>query len=806
MYHVIGIGSTAVVLYLISYLFYRIEYYSLSFHRKIWNTLLAVSFIITAIAGLFMALQVTYKWNIPFVKSILKWHVEFGIGMAITGVIHLIWHLSYFKEIFQSRENKIRNKNSDKISSTEISYNLFIVGFVSTAIQLLFIREMLNIAGGYELITGIFLGSWLILSAAGASISMISHLSDVKKINLIFSLSPFVSLFFLLIFSRLFLNTGETPSFLVSMIYTLIVLIPICVVSGFTFTRLMSIARTNNDSASGTSFSIETAGGIASGIIISILTHGLLNTYQTLFLIILLSITYTLITFYLINIKAKRVFRILMAVLFAGIIIFNIDIIFRQILLPGIKVTDSNDTPYGNISRGNYKGEQSVYYNQRLLTYNDDVVEREENIHYAMLQSNSPEKVILISGSLLNNLPELLKYPVKEIVYVERDPVLANIEKSRPYSNSNKLIIENEDAFSYIRNSMEMADVIILLTPPPSTLLLNRYYTTEFFHYVKKRLKADGIFMCSPGPGDNYLNKESINLYSSIYNSLEDVFINVKPVIGNKLYLISSDKEISVSFCQLADIKKIKNTYVSSDYLSDELIVKKSNEVTLLFDNKISQNRSAFPIASFHFQSYFFSSNPGEKVPALILMMILFAIPAVGIKRRNMLMYFSASALAGFEILILLTLQLIVGNMYQLTGLIIAGLMSGLAIGAGFEIRLISKFSVRVQGLILIFYYLFFGLFYNSIFVLKSGFSAIAFLIFSAFVPALFTGRIFREITGKSEGLSAPSGVYSSDLAGSALGFILMTGIAIPAFGIQASVFLMSGLIFAGFLLGTLRN
>ncbi len=806
MYHVIGIGSTAVVLYLISYLFYRIEYYSLSFHRKIWNTLLAVSFIITAIAGLFMALQVTYKWNIPFVKSILKWHVEFGIGMAITGVIHLIWHLSYFKEIFQSRENKIRNKNSDKISSTEISYNLFIVGFVSTSIQLLFIREMLNIAGGYELITGIFLGSWLILSAAGASISMISHLSDVKKINLIFSLSPFVSLFFLLIFSRLFLNTGETPSFLVSMIYTLIVLIPICVVSGFTFTRLMSIARINNDSAPGTSFSIETAGGIASGIIISILTHGLLNTYQTLFLIILLSITYTLITFYLINIKAKRVFRILMAVLFAGIIIFNIDIIFRQILLPGIKVTDSKDTPYGNISRGNYKGEQSVYYNHRLLTYNDDVVEREENIHYAMLQSNSPEKVILISGSLLNNLPELLKYPVKEIVYVERDPVLANIEKSRPYSNSNKLIIENEDAFSYIRNSMEMADVIILLTPPPSTLLLNRYYTTEFFHYVKKRLKADGIFMCSPGPGDNYLNKESINLYSSIYNSLEDVFINVKPVIGNKLYLISSDKEISVSFCQLADIKKIKNTYVSSDYLSDELIVKKSNEVTLLFDNKISQNRSAFPIASFHFQSYFFSSNPGEKVPALILMMILFAIPAFGIKRRNMLMYFSASALAGFEILILLTLQLIVGNMYQLTGLIIAGLMSGLAIGAGFEIRLISKFSVRVQGLILIFYYLFFGLFYNSIFALKSGFSAIAFLIFSAFVPALFTGRIFREITGKSEGLSAPSGVYSSDLAGSALGFILMTGIAIPAFGIQASVFLMSGLIFAGFLLGTLRN
>ena len=46
-------------------------------------------------------------------------------------------------------------------------------------------------------------------------------------------------------------------------------------------------------------------------------------------------------------------------------------------------------------------------------------------------------------------------------------------------------------------------------------------------------------------------------------------------------------------------------------------------------------------------------------------------------------MYFSASALAGFEIIILLTLQLTAGNMYQSAGLILASLMAGLAIGAG---------------------------------------------------------------------------------------------------------------------------
>ena len=45
-----------------------------------------------------------------------------------------------------------------------------------------------------------------------------------------------------------------------------------------------------------------------------------------------------------------------------------------------------------------------------------------------MLQSESPEKVILISGSLHSHLPEVLKYPVKKIIYIERDPALAKSE------------------------------------------------------------------------------------------------------------------------------------------------------------------------------------------------------------------------------------------------------------------------------------------------------------------------------------------------------------------------------------------
>ncbi|MCX6254207.1 MAG: hypothetical protein NTV31_06985, partial [Bacteroidia bacterium] len=686
------------------------------------------------------------------------------------------------------------------------SINLFIIGFVSSSLQFLLIREIMNIAGGYELITGVFLGSWLIASAIGASIAGKSQLVDIKKINLVFSLSPVISLLLLFFLSRLFLNTGETPSFLVSIIYTFLILFPFCMVSGFTFIKLISIARSGNAFVPGKSFSIETAGGIAAGLLISFLTAGLLNTYQLLLLIIILSIAYVLFTFFFNSHKVKIFVKILVAILASGIIIFNPDIFFRQILFPGIKVTGSIDTPYGNITKGEYKGERSLYYNQRLLVYNDNVIEREENIHYAMLQRESPEKVILISGSLQSHLHEILKYPVRKIIYIERDPALARSEISVKDTFPGELIIANNDAFRYIRSSGELVDVIVLLIPPPSTLLLNRYYTTEFFYELKKRLVSGGIFMCSPGPGDDYFNKESLNLYSSVYNSLAGVFKNVKPVVGNKLYFIASDKDLSLSFCQLAEMRNIKNIYVSPDFLSDDLIAKKSDDFFSIIDRSIKQNRSAFPVACFHFQSYNFSKYLDEKVPAIVLMILLFAVPLLAIKRRNLLMYFSASALAGFEIIILLTLQLIIGNMYQLTGLIIAGLMAGLAVGAGADIKLLNSFSFRIKGIILLVFYSGFGLIYNYILALRSGLPAICLIILSAFLPALLTGHIFRELTMKTEGTQISSAIYSADLAGSAFGFILMSGVAIPAFGIKVSIFLLSSLIFAGFLFGIIRN
>lgn len=806
MYHVFSTSITVVLLYLISYFFYKIGYYSLILHRKIWNLILTFAFFLAAGAGVFLALQINYKFNIPFIKEVLKWHVEFGIGLAITGFIHFIWHLNYFGKLFIKPAEHPEYQSHLKERCPDIKTNLFIAGFISSSVQFMMMREIMNITGGYELITGLFLGSWLIGSAIGATLAAKTDLNDIRKINLIFTLSPIISLALMLFLTRVFLSPGVTPSYLAAFIYTFLVLFPYCMVSGFTFISLINIAASENNFAPGKSFSIETTGGIVSGVFISILTANRIGTYKLFLLIIILSFAYVIITYYTKQLTAKRLYRYGLFMLCILVILLNPDIFFRQILMPSVKVTETHDTPYGNITKGKYRGEESLYYNHRLLAYNDDATEREEDIHYAMLQSKAPEKVLMISGSLQSHLPEILKYPVRNITYIERDPFLARYGIPHIEKDDVRIEILNGDAFRYIRTCTDSYDVIILLIPPPTTLLLNRYYTSEFFHKIRERLNPGGIFLCTPGPGDNYLNKESLKLFSSIFNSLGASFKNVKPVVGNKLYFIASDKQISLNFCQLVVQKNIVNIYVNSDFLDDERTKIKSEEVTGLIDHTIKQNRTAFPVASFHSQSYQFSKNVDEKIPAIVLMFIVFVLPVTVIKRKNLLMYFSASALAGFEIVILLTLQLTSGNLYQITGLIIASLMAGLAVGSGINITVTDTFSIRNKVIFLIIFYIVFGILYDNILAMKSSVLAVILIMFSGMIPALFTGHIFRELTGKTDGISGTPAVYSADLSGSAFGFIFITGFAVPVIGIKASVYLLAALVFSGILFGAIRN
>jgi hypothetical protein len=225
---------------------------------------------------------------------------------------------------------------------------------------------------------------------------------------------------------------------------------------------------------------------------------------------------------------------------------------------------------------------------------------------------------------------------------------------------------------------------------------------------------------------------------------------------------------------------------------------------TLIPDER--ENSLSRPVACFHFQNYSLSKSTGEKIPALLWMAVVFGAPVFLIKRRNYLMYTTAGALAGFEIVLLLILQATAGNMYQFTGLVISAVMAGLALGSGIDRPGLKKLTPVMTGVALIIIYLLSGFSADYILTLFNKSFIFIIILIMAIVPSFFTGHLYRELVINGRNFNSPSEIYGSDLAGSALGFIIVSAISVPVLGLTITIILLSALIFAGLLLGTTVN
>ncbi len=95
--------------YFISIILHKTKVYSKRTHRRTWNILLLITFLISGILGLVLVIQINYKVFFDSFFTFLKWHVDFGIVMAWIAIFHIIWHFRYFKNIFKGK-----NKSSSE--------------------------------------------------------------------------------------------------------------------------------------------------------------------------------------------------------------------------------------------------------------------------------------------------------------------------------------------------------------------------------------------------------------------------------------------------------------------------------------------------------------------------------------------------------------------------------------------------------------------------------------------------------------------------------------------------------------------
>jgi len=105
-YRLLGISSITLLAYFLTMMLVRGGRMKRLTHRKIWNTILLITFLVSCILGFLLVVQLNYQFE--FLKSLylssLKLHVEFGIAMTLVAIIHIFWHIKYFKKLIRTKQ------------------------------------------------------------------------------------------------------------------------------------------------------------------------------------------------------------------------------------------------------------------------------------------------------------------------------------------------------------------------------------------------------------------------------------------------------------------------------------------------------------------------------------------------------------------------------------------------------------------------------------------------------------------------------------------------------------------------------
>jgi len=108
-YHSILVLLAVLFFYGVTYFLYKKGKISLMTHRKIWNIVLLVSFLISCFFGVLLAILLDLQISISWYLEFLWIHVELGIIMSVTAIFHAIWHLNYYRSIL-----KIKKKSNEQ--------------------------------------------------------------------------------------------------------------------------------------------------------------------------------------------------------------------------------------------------------------------------------------------------------------------------------------------------------------------------------------------------------------------------------------------------------------------------------------------------------------------------------------------------------------------------------------------------------------------------------------------------------------------------------------------------------------------
>ena len=430
--------------------------------------------------------------------------------------------------------------------------SLFTLGFSSLATQVFLIRECFSVLNGNELVIGIVLTNWMLLTGAGAYLGrffgrMKGKIPFILFLQFFFALLPMLMMLKLDLWKAISLPAGSVPG-LIPVIYSMFLFqMPFCLVNGFLFVSYVhNLSEITGKNASSRSYAIESIGGMFAGLLVNIFVLEFSGMFSGLRILLVLNLLSCMLFSITCGIRYQKVIIIPMCLIFMAVSFFtDLDSYTGNLFYPGQHLIFHKNTAYGKLDVTMNAGQLNYFENGLLLFSSNNEIVNEESVHFAMIQHPCPKKILLISGGISGTINEVLKYHPTRIDYVELDPGLVSIGRrySKIFDNA-RLHVIHGDARRFIRLTKEKYDVVLVNLPEPSTLLINRFYSHEFYDELKKVLNPGAVICESLPTTSDYVSKTAARTNSTLVQTMKTRFRNVLVIPGQKNYFLASDSSL----------------------------------------------------------------------------------------------------------------------------------------------------------------------------------------------------------------------------------------------------------------------
>ncbi len=695
---------------------------------------------------------------------------------------------------------------------TLISLAVCALGISSVMTQLTLMRELLSVFSGNEMVFGIILGNWLLLTGLGSYLGKTASrlknpLGVLAAAEIFVAILPVADVFLVRTLRNAIFTRGAVVGVAETVVSCSVLLLPYCVASGCILTVACSEAAPKESPENiGRVYLMDSVGSVVGGLLFSFVLIYLFNHFGILYFPAFLNLFFAGALAIIIR---KRILLSAVAVvgaLLIGLIAaFDLDDVSTGIEYAGQKVVFRGNSPYGNLVVTESARQYNFIESGVPLFSTHNVEEVEETVHYAMAQRPHAKNVLLISGGVSGTAREITsKYRGVEVDYVELDPLIIEVGQKYVAENlaDDRINVINTDGRLFVKQTGRQYDVVIADLPDPSTSQINRFYTHQFFGEVRKILTPGGVLSLSLGHYENYLSKELARLIAVAHGTLKRVFRRVLIIPGGRIFFLASNGPLYDDIAARLEEAGIETRWVNRHYLSAMLTPDRLADVNRAISEKAPVNRDFNPVLYYYHLLYWLSQFKvkfGILEGILILILVFYLARIRAVPFAIFTTGFAASAL---EVVLLVGFQILYGYVYHRVGVIVTMFMLGLAVGSFAMNRMLPRRSrhdlVRlVFGMALyagLLPFLLIGLGHLGSGIVSSVSANVAIPLLTLILAA-FVGMEF-PLAGKVDfggTASTAARLYTADFVGACLGALLVSTILIPLIGVVWVCLLVAG-------------